>query len=118
METAYECTKEWEEFDLTQPKQEYFAHIELPKVYITGNVAVEKAWKQKEDDRISNRQMELMWSNPYKEEEDREEALVTRSFSLMIVVSQMLSNLGHVLHPEFPDHITMHQPAARLPAMV
>lgn len=100
METAYECTKEWEEFDLTQPKQEYFAHIELPKVYITGNEAVEKAWKQKEDDRISNRQMELMWSNPYKEEEDREEALVTRSFSLMIVVSQMLSNLGHVLHGE------------------
>lgn len=96
-------TDSWEEFSISNPKQEYFRVLDIPKIEISGNEEEEREWKQREEERINNRQMELLWIDPYKNIEDEEDASVGRSISLMIVVSQMLPNLSHLLYEDGID---------------
>lgn len=105
IDMAEQYTQQWDEFSISNPKQAYFKAIEIPEVVISGDEKYEQEWKQREEERANSRQMELMWIDPYKHDETDEDMLIGRAISLMIVISQMLPNLGHLLYSDAIDRL-------------
>ncbi|MBR3335086.1 MAG: hypothetical protein IKG23_12420, partial [Clostridia bacterium] len=87
---------DWPEFDPQKPKQTYFNKLEIPKIQLSEGMMVDKQNRQDEQEQKTDIKNQEIWTNPhYFENVDDDTSDVMLRLSLMIIVSQLLPNLGH-----------------------
>lgn len=98
---AKQCVNGWEEFNLSNPKQQYFTNISLPKLDIQSLDSSSHDREKDDNERAVDLQIQKMWESPYDHNgEISNEDLMSRSLSLMIIASQLLPNLGYIIEGE------------------